>query len=133
MEKLWRAPVAAIASLSPRLALPQSMDPLEADFDQPLFSNDMVTNEVDPEPATYAAALPVSAAGSKYAAAHSQRKRFIPLFLLPFAGFPGGGSPSSPAPHTPPLAVAPEPGTLLLLSTGLAGVYWKSRKSRRKR
>jgi hypothetical protein len=48
----------------------------------------------------------------------------IPFFILPFFG-PGGSS------HTP-LAVTPEPATLLLLSSGLAGVYWKARKSRRK-
>ena len=120
----------AIAPLGP----PAIVDPLEADFDQPLYSNDMVTNEVNPEPATYAAALPVLPPGANTLQPTSHRKRFIPLFFLPFGAFTvGGGSPSSPAPHTPPLAVAPEPGTLLLLSTGLAGVYWKSRKSRRKR
>jgi hypothetical protein len=56
------------------------------------------------------------------------RKGFLPLFFLPFAGFPGG----SASAHTP-LAVTPEPGSLLLLSSGLAGIYWKLRKSRRKR
>jgi len=32
------------------LGPPAIMDPLEADFNQPLFSNDMVTDAVEPQP-----------------------------------------------------------------------------------
>jgi hypothetical protein len=32
-----------------------------------------------------------------------------------------------------PLAVTPEPGSILLISTGLAAVYWRSRKARKKK
>ncbi len=74
-----------------------------------------------------AAALPASDPGAVPAAtAHAiGSKAFIPLFAAPLAALPGGSS------HAP-LAVAPEPGTLLLISSGIAGVYWKSRKARRK-
>ena len=114
----------AIAPLGP----PAIVDPLESDFDQPLFSNDMVTQEVEPQPEAYAAAIPGGTPDAGNTLQPTHHKRFLPFFFLPFAGLPGGSS----SPHTP-LAVAPEPGTLLLLSSGLAGVYWKSRKSRRKR
>ena len=114
----------AVAPLGP----PGIMDPLESDFNQPLFANDMVTNTVEPQVEAYAAVIPTATpeAGNALQPRHN-RKGFIPLFFLPLAGLPGGGSS-----HTP-LAVAPEPGTMLLLSSGLVGVYWKSRKSRRKR
>jgi hypothetical protein len=108
----------AMAALGP----PAFVEPLEADFNQPLFSNDMVTQEVDPKPETYAAVLPDDAKTLLPA----KRKKIAPFFILPVFGLPGGSS------HTP-LAVAPEPGTMLLLSSGLAGVFWKVRKSRRKR
>src|SRR5258708_28355146 len=44
----------AVAPLGP----PAIMDPLESDFNQPLFANDMVTNTVEPQTEAYAAALP---------------------------------------------------------------------------
>src|SRR6266478_1487793 len=115
----------AVAPLGP----PAIMDPLEADFNQPLFSNDMVTDAVEPQPEAYTTDLPSAPpdAGNALLPTKS-RKRMIPLLFLPLAGLPGRSSSS----HTP-LAVTPEPGTPLLLSSGLAGVYWKSRKSRRKR
>jgi hypothetical protein len=47
-------------------------------------------------------------------------------FIPPFAYIPSGGSGG-------PLAVTPEPGSLLLISSGLAAVYWRSRKARRKK
>jgi hypothetical protein len=101
-------------------------DVLESDLNQPLFSNEMVTNAVESQPETYAAALPSTTAGVGHALLPAKgHKQLIPLFLLPLAGIPSGSS------HTP-LAVTPEPGTLILLSSGLAGVYWKSRKARRK-
>jgi PEP-CTERM motif len=113
----------AMAPLGP----PALMDPVSADFDQPIFSNDMVTHEVEAQPETYADALPVVPPVGANALQPMKGKRILPFFILPFFGLPGGGSS-----HTP-LAVAPEPGTLLLLSTGLVGVVWKVRKSRRKR
>ncbi len=106
------------------LGPPAMVEPVEADFSEPLFANDMVTHEVEPQPQTYAAALPQEAKSLQSA----RRGRMVPFFLLPFFGVPHGGSSS----HTP-LAVAPEPGTMLLLSSGLVGVYWKARKARRKR
>jgi hypothetical protein len=104
------------------LGPPAMVEPVDSDFNQPLFSNDMVTHEVEPQPDTYASALPAGATPLQ----PTNRGRIVPFFFLPFFGLPGGSS------HTP-LAVAPEPGTILLLSTGLVGVYWKARKSRRKR
>ncbi len=47
----------AMAALGP----PAMVEPVEADFNQPLFSNDLVTREAEPELDTYAAALPVQA------------------------------------------------------------------------
>lgn len=108
------------------LGPPAIVDPVDADFNQPLFSNDMVTREVEPQPETYAAALPMTPPieGNSLQPTHHKR---IPFFILPFFGVPGGGSSSDT-----PLAVAPEPGAVLLFSSGLLGVYWKVRKSRRK-
>jgi hypothetical protein len=109
----------AMAPLGP----PAMVEPVDADFNEPLFSNDMVTHEVDPRLETYAAALPEQASSLQPV----RHRRVAPFFLLPFFGLPGGGGSS----HTP-LAVTPEPGTMLLLSSGLVGVYWKARKSRRR-
>jgi hypothetical protein len=108
------------------------IDPLESDFDQPLFSNEMVTNAAEPKPEAYAAVIPSAQPEVGNALQpKNHRKSFAPLlFLPPLAGLAAGSS--SPSSHTP-LAVAPEPGTMLLLSSGLAGVYLKLRKSRRKR
>ena len=114
----------AMAPLGP----PAIVEPMESDFNQPLFSNDMVTREAEPQPEPYAAALPSAPPVQANALQPSKGKRGLPLFILPVFGLPGLGGSS----HTP-LAVAPEPGTMLLLSSGLVGVYWKSRKSRRKR
>ena len=114
----------AMAPLGP----PSIVEPMEADFSQPLFSNDMVTREAEPQPEPYAAVIPTATPVEAKAMQPTGGKRSLPFFLLPAFGVPamGGGS------HTP-LAVAPEPGTMLLCSSGLLGVYWKSRKSRRKR
>lgn len=107
------------------LGPPALVDPVEADFNQPLFSNDMVTRDVEPEPVPYADALPVEANTFQ----PSNGRRMLPFFIPPFFG---GSTGSSPSPHTP-LTPAPEPGALLLVSTGLVGVYWKARNLRRKR
>ncbi len=109
------------------LGPPALAEPTEADLNQPLFSNDMVTHEAEPQPETYAAAIPIDPAVEANALQPTKRKRTIPFFIPPLFGLSGGGSS-----HTP-LAVTPEPGTLLLLSGGLVGVYWKVRKSGRKR
>jgi hypothetical protein len=50
-------------------------------------------------------------------------------FIPPLVYVPSGSSGSSGG----PLAVTPEPGSLLLISSGLAAVYWRSRKARRKK
>lgn len=105
------------------------LDPYESDFDRPLFASAMVTPEVEVQPDVTAAALPTPMPDAAKALQPTKNpKRLLPLLFLPLAGFPRGGSSS----HEP-LAVAPEPGTLLLVSSGLAGVYWRSRKARRKR
>jgi hypothetical protein len=105
------------------------LDPYEGDLDRPLLASAMVTPEVEVQPDVTAAALPTPMPDVANALQPTKnRKRMLPLLFLPLAGFPGGGGSS----HEP-LAVAPEPGTLLLVSSGLAGVYWRSRKARRKR
>jgi hypothetical protein len=126
----------AMAALGP----PGLTDPVAADFDQPIFSNDMVTHEVLPQPEIYADALPVVPPVGAIAHDATTAKHAVPFFMLPLFALPGGaaapvfGSPSgSGGGVRTPLAVAPEPGELILLSTGLVGVIWKVRKSRRKR
>jgi hypothetical protein len=103
------------------------VDPYQSDLDSPLFANDMVTPEVEghSEPTAKSIASSVPEVGKALQAAN-HGKALLPLFFLPLAGLPGGSS------HEP-LAVVPEPGTLLLVSTGLGGVYLRSRKWRRKR
>lgn len=115
----------ALAPLGP----PALAEPADADLNEPLFSNDMVTHDAEPQPETYAAVIPMPVPVGANALQPSKRKRTIPFFILPLFGFGGSGGGGS---HPPPLAVTPEPGTLLLLSSGLLGVYWKARKSRRK-
>jgi len=111
------------------LGAPSLADPLISDLDQPLFSDELVTSAVEPQPETYPTSLPEATpnVGNALQPVKGNR-RFFPPFLVPLGGLPGGSS----SPH-PPLAVAPEPGTILLFSSGLAGVLWKVRKSRGKR
>ena len=116
----------ALAPLGP----PALSEPADADLNEPLFSNDMVTHDAEPQPETYAAVIPMPTPVGANALQPGKRKRIIPFFILPLFGF--GGSGGGPASHPPPLAVTPEPGSMLLLSSGLLGVYWKARKSRRK-
>jgi PEP-CTERM motif len=110
------------------LGPPALTEPASADLNQPLFANDMVTPAVDPQPEAYAAAIPMGTPIGANALQATKRKGLVPFFVLPFFGAAGIGGGSS---HTP-LAVTPEPGTLLLFSSGLAGVFWKLRKSGRK-
>ncbi len=112
------------------LGPPALAEPADADLNQPLFANDMVTPAAEPRPETYAAIIPMAAPIGANALQPTKRKGIIPFFILPFFGGTGTGGGSSP--HTP-LAVTPEPGTLLLFSSGLAGMFWKLRKSGRKR
>ena len=115
----------AVAPLGP----PGIMDPLISDLDQPLFSNEMVTNPAEPQAEAYSRQL-FRVRHPRLAMRCSPRRitRGLSRFSsCRWPGIPGGGSS-----HTP-LAVAPEPGTWLLLSSGLAGVYLMARKSRRKR
>lgn len=112
------------------LGPPALMEPADADINQPLFANDMVTPAADPQPEAYAAVIPMATPVGANALQPTKHTRKLPFFILPFFGLPGtGGGGSS---HTP-LAVTPEPGTLMLFSTGLAGVLWKLGKSGRKR
>ncbi len=110
------------------LGPPALTEPASADLNQPLFANDMVTPAVDPQPEAYAAAIPMGTPIGANALQATKRKGLVPFFVLPFFGAAGVGGGSS---HTP-LAVTPEPGTLLLFSSGLAGLFWKLRKSGRK-
>src|SRR5712692_9704942 len=87
----------ALAPLGP----PALAEPAEADLNQPLFSSDMVTPEVDPQPETYAAAIPMAAPVEGNALQPTKRKRMIPFFILPFFGLPGGGSSHTPLAVTP--------------------------------
>jgi hypothetical protein len=113
------------------LGPPAITEPADADLNQPLFSNDMVTPGADPRPESYAAVIPMPTPVGANALQPTRGKRMLPFFLLPFFGVPGvGGGGSSP--H-PPLAVTPEPGTLLLFSSGLLGMFWMLRTSGRKR
>jgi hypothetical protein len=57
----------------------------------------------------------------------SRRWWVLPLFAAPLAALPHSDHFSDS-----PLAVTPEPGMSLLLISGLAGVYWRARKLRRK-
>jgi hypothetical protein len=111
------------------LGPPALTEPADADLNQPLFANDMVTAAAEPQPEAYAAVIPMADPISANALLPVKRRGIAPFFILPFFGTAGLGGGSS---HTP-LAVTPEPGTLLLFSSGLAGVFWKLRKSGRKR
>lgn len=67
-----------------------------------------------PAPAKPAAVIPAAAAPKGW------------WFILPPVYIPSGSSGG-------PLAVTPEPGSLLLISSGLAAVYWRSRKTKGKK
>lgn len=55
------------------------------------------------------------------------RQKASPFWFIPPIYVPPGSSRSSPV----PLAVTPEPGSLILISSGLAGIYWRIRKTKR--
>jgi hypothetical protein len=55
---------------------------------------------------------------------------------IPSKGCPPGevpAGPNKPCHHKPPPPPVPEPATLLLVSSGLAGVYWRHRKAAARR
>jgi hypothetical protein len=97
------------------------LEPSEEELDQPYSGDPAAVNAASPsdQPPVDPGEVAPTAAGRKW--------WLLPLFAAPLAALPAtGGS------HEP-LAVAPEPGTMLLLSSGLVGVYWRSRKGRRKK
>ena len=96
-----------------------SLEPSAYEFEQPFIPRDpdptppvLATASAAPDKLPPALIAPVKGAGW--------------WFIPPFAYIPSGGSGG-------PLAVTPEPGSLLLISSGLAAVYWRSRKARRKK
>jgi hypothetical protein len=110
------------------LGPPALTEPADADINQPLFANDMVTPAAETQHEAYAAVIPMAAPIGANALRPVKGRGIAPFFILPFFGAAGLGGGSS---HTP-LAVTPEPGTLLLFSSGLVGVLCKLRKSGRK-
>jgi hypothetical protein len=97
------------------------LEPPEADFNQPYAAMIAVPNA--------SPALTASPATLPATVAKKRKWWFLPLFAAPLGGLadPGGSSLT----HDP-LAVTPEPGTTLLLVSGMAGVYWRVRKYRKK-
>lgn len=98
------------------------LEPPEEAFNQPyaalIAAPDPDPARADPAPAPL---LPADVAQK------SKKWWVLPLFAAPFAALPHSDSSSGT-----PLAVTPEPGMSLLLVSGLAGVYWRVRKYRRK-
>jgi hypothetical protein len=82
---------------------------------------------IDPAPPTFATPNPVPERLSPVA--NSPKKSGGWWFIPPPIYVPTGSSGSSGG----PLAVTPEPGSILLISSGLAAVYWRSRKARKKK
>jgi hypothetical protein len=80
-----------------------------------------------PTPPTIATANPAPERLSP--AVNSPKKTGGWWFIPPPFYVPNGSSGSSGG----PLAVTPEPGSILLISSGLAAVYWRSRKALRKK
>ena len=94
------------------------LEPPHEDFDQP-YAAMIAVPTTSPVLTTSPGSLP---------APITKKKKYwvLPLFAAPVAGLdPGSSSPQ-------PLAVTPEPGTTLLLVSGLGAVYWRVRKYRRK-
>jgi len=80
-----------------------------------------------PTPPTVATANPAPEKLSP--AVNSPKKHGGWWFIPPPIYVPTGSSGASGG----PLAVTPEPGSILLVSSGLAAVYWRSRKARKKK
>jgi hypothetical protein len=80
-----------------------------------------------PTPPTISTANPAPETASPVV--NSPKKAGWWWFIPPPIYIPTGSSGSSGG----PLAVTPEPGSILLISSGLAAVYWRSRKARKKK
>lgn len=94
------------------------LEPPQEDFDQP-YAAMIAVPTTSPVLTTSPSSLP---------APITKKKKYwvLPLFAAPLVGLdPGSSSPQ-------PLAVTPEPGTTLLLVSGLGAVYWRVRKYRKK-
>ncbi len=98
------------------------LEPPEEAFNQP-YAALIAAPEIDPARADPGPAPLVPAS----VAQKSRKWWVLPLFAAPYAALPHSDSSSGA-----PLAVTPEPGMSLLLMSGLAGVYWRVRKYRRK-
>jgi hypothetical protein len=99
------------------------LEPPEEAFNQP-YAALIAAPTIDPSKADPGLApLAPSSVVTK-----SKKWWVLPLLAAPFAGLPDSGH----SPSESPLAVTPEPGMSLLLISGLAGVYWRARKYRRK-
>lgn len=98
------------------------LEPPEEAFSQPyaamIAAPDPDPAKADPGPAPL---LPASVVKK------SRKWWLLPLFAAPVGMLPESGHSGSD-----PLAVTPEPGMSLLLFSGLAGVYWRVRRYRRK-
>lgn len=99
------------------------LEPSEEDLDQPYSMDPAAVNAASPP-----SDLPPAPPGEVATTSTGRKWWLLPLFAAPLAAVPA----TSGSSHQP-LAVAPEPATMLLLSSGLAGVYWRSRKYRRKK
>lgn len=97
------------------------LEPPQEAFNQP-YAALIAAPVPDPAQAGPGPLSPVSVAQK------SKRWWTLPLFAAPLAAWPHSDHSSSDS----PLAVTPEPGMSLLLISGLAGVYWRVRKHRRK-
>ncbi|HLK33815.1 MAG TPA: PEP-CTERM sorting domain-containing protein, partial [Terriglobales bacterium] len=111
-----------VAQVAPGKSSP--LEPPAEDFDQPysamLGFPFTTTSSADPglTPAP-APAIPAPTVGKR-------KWWLLPLFAAPVTALPHSDS------SREPLAVTPEPGTTLLLLSGLAGVYWEARRRRKK-
>jgi hypothetical protein len=95
------------------------LEPSTDEFEEPIILRDPI-----PSPPVLATvnSVPDNAAPAVVPAKKGSGWWFIPPPVYIPSGSSGG-----------PLAVTPEPGSLLLISSGLAAVYWRSRKARRKK
>jgi PEP-CTERM motif-containing protein len=93
------------------------LEPSPDDLDRPFLLRDPV-----PTAPTAATVAPVPAPPADVPVAKNGGWWFIPPPVFVSPGSSGG-----------PLAVTPEPGSILLISSGLAAVYWRSRKNRKKK
>jgi hypothetical protein len=94
------------------------LEPSPDELEQPMIVRDFVApppalTALSSAPAKLPAAIVPPASGGPW--------WFIPPIYIPPSSSSSGG----------PLAVTPEPGSVLLILSGLGAVYWRSRKTRR--